>query len=88
MKRLALYYLKSIQKQTEQESIDKQIKATTQLMARYMTIINHLEDLPKTWDYLKGHHSNEELSQNEINYPDFRLLDDDQCLYVYFETKI
>jgi len=90
MKRLALYYLKSIQKQTEQESIDKQIKATTQLMARYMTIINHLEDLPKTWDYLKGHHSNEELSQNEINYPDFRLLDDDQCLYVLkqrFENK-
>ena len=78
------YHDSFVENETELEKI---LASSKDALASYMTIINHLENLPKTWEYLvktfKTKNIPLTLSNTEINFKEFRLLDDDQCFYVY-----
>src|ERR1700733_6370622 len=87
LKKLALCYYydgSGVENDTE---FSKMIESSKTVLSRYMTIINHLESLPKTWDFILDTFKTKSLplplSNNEINFKDFRELDDNQCLYVY-----
>jgi len=50
------------------------------------TIINHLEQHPQTWDFLQNFFKTSKttptLTHSEINFADFRYLDDEVCLHL------
>ena len=87
LKKLALCYYYNDSIIENETKFNNMIESSKIALGRYMTIINYLESLPKTWEYLVDTFKSKSLllvlSNSEFNFKEFRELDDNQCLYVY-----
>jgi len=67
--------------------MEKMLKSHSATLGKFNTIINHLEKLPRTWEFLENIFKNSNalptLTHSEINFADFRTLDDDACFQMY-----
>jgi len=69
--------------------MEKMLKSHSATLGKFNTIINHLERLPKTWELLhnifRSSKTVPNLTHTEINFAEFRTLEDDDCflLYIY-----
>jgi hypothetical protein len=83
------YYYSDVDVEKKEDAFDQMMKTTSSSIGVYMTIINHLEKLPQTWQFILHTFKNSKvainISRSEINFKGFRDLDDDQCLFVYVQ---
>jgi len=79
------FYFSNIEMEKETDP-KKLIKSHAATIGKYNTIINHLESLPNTWEYLQEHFKTSKTSPNlthsEINFAEFQTLNDEHCLYL------
>ncbi len=84
LEKLALNYYFSNVEISQDFNLDKMLKSHVATLGRFNTIINHLEQLPQTWNFLQYFFKNSKttpnLTHSEINFADFRYLEDKVCL--------
>ncbi len=69
--------------ESAQEKMKKQIEA----LRKYVTTVKHLSSCPESWSFLeetfRKTKGDVKLTWNEINFAEFRMLDDFYLLLVY-----
>ncbi len=85
---LSYFFVPELGSDASKENISKQVIA----LRKYVTIIKHLSSCPDSWEFLQmafqKFNKDVKLSWNEINFADFRALDDELLLIVYVKKII
>jgi len=84
---LAVHYFFHDEDPVKEIDFEKMLNKATNSIAKYNTILNHLESLPETWEYLQQFFIKSitppDLTHSEINFGEFRRLTDFQCKNLY-----
>jgi len=84
LEKLALNYYFSNVEISKDGDMKNMLKSHAATLGKYNTIINHLEKLPKTFEFLQNYFKSSKqipnLTHSEINFADFRTLEDEVCL--------
>ncbi len=88
---LSYFFSPEIGEAQSPENVQEKLKKQVELLKKYVTTVKHLSSCPDSWSFLEETYKKTKgdikLTWNEINFAEFRMLDDSLLLLVYVSNS-